>query len=417
MPAVITARRLRAYAPLIAICLWTVFAIDMATPGPLDRLGKVKGTDFVHFFVIGSIARDRRWSELFDANAQYARARVIAPGSHELLFVPVESPQLALLFAPLTTFGYTSALAIWLVLGVTIYIACCVLVWRDATALHAHRDIFIGACAACPGLFSAVLHGQTAWLSLACVVGALVAFRRSNTFTAGLSLGLLVFKPHWALAAVLVCACAREWRALAGAIVSALAETLLTAALVGGNVMLAYARVLRDLPVVAGLLEPRHSDSLRGFVQLFVPSPSMALVLYAAAALVTLLILARIPRADAAMDLRLASLVLAMVLVSPHVNVYDLLLLAPVCVMLANWCADRAGKTGSGSDDRAAWLPRLTVVLFLAPIGSGLPDVLRVPCTVGAMAGALLLVGYLLRRRIWFWMPWNAGDTSAAVGA
>src|ERR1700722_17387704 len=122
MPTVITARRLRAYATLVAVCLWTVFAIDMATPGPLDRLGKVKGTDFVHFYVIGSIAREGRWSELFDAGAQYARARMIAPGSHELLYVPVESPQLALLAAPLTTFGYTRALAIWLVLGVTIYI-------------------------------------------------------------------------------------------------------------------------------------------------------------------------------------------------------------------------------------------------------------------------------------------------------
>jgi hypothetical protein len=137
----------------------------------------------------------------------------------------------------------------------------------------------------------------------------------------------------------------------------------------------------------------------------------MALLLYAAAALVTLLILARIWRLGAPLDLRLAVLMIALVLVSPHVNAYDLLLLAPVSAMLAQSCLE------SGDDDGPRWLPRMAVVLFLVPMLSALPDVVRVPCTVGVMVATLVFVDYLLRRRIWFWMPWNAGDTSAAVGA
>jgi hypothetical protein len=345
---VINARRLRGYALVIAVSLWTVFAIDMATPGTIDRLGKVKGTDFVHFYVIGSIAREGRWNELFDMNAQHARAKSIAPGSQELLYVPVESPQIALLVAPLTVFGYTTALAIWLTLGAAIYAACCVALWRDAPALHSYHDAFIAAGAACPAFFVAVLHGQTAWFSLACSVGALAAFRRGRDFVAGLALGLLIFKPHWAVVAAIVCACVREWRAVAGVIVAAAVELALSTAVVGMNVMAMYARVLRDLPAIADLLEPQRGDSLRGFVQLFVPSPSMALLLYAAAALVTLLIRARIWRLGAPLDLRLAVLMIALVLVSPHVNAYDLLLLAPVSAMLAQSCLESGDDTVRG---------------------------------------------------------------------
>ena len=417
----ITVKRLRAYSTLIAVCLWTVFAIDFSVPGPMDRLGKVKGTDFLHFYVIGSIAREGRWSELYDAQAQLARAQAIASGSRDVVFVPVESPQLALLFAPLAALGYTTALFVWLAIGALLYAACCALLWRDARALHPHRYIVVAACAAFPGFLTAVLHGQTAWLSLACIVVALAALRRRHTFVAGLALGLFVFKPHWALVAGGLFFLAGEWRVVAGCAAAAIAQVAVTYAAVGSSVMLAYGRVLRSLPEVAGLLEPRPGDSLRGYVQAFVASPSVAFALYAAAALTAIALTIRIWRSQAPLDLRLASMVIATILVTPHVNAYDLLLLAPVCMLLANWCALPLPLRGL-DETRASTqgihaMPWLLALLFIAPILGAAPDAIRLQCSVGAMVAVLLLVDYLLSRRIWFWMPWNAGATSAAVGA
>jgi hypothetical protein len=409
---VLTLARLRAYATLIAIGLWTVFAIDFSVAGPLDRMGKVKGTDFLHFYVIGSIAREGRWSELYDASAQERRARATVPGSADVVFVPVESPQLALLISPLTAVSYTGALAIWLTLGAALYALACAALWRDAGSLHPYARLVMVACVAFPGLLTAILHGQTAWLSLACVVAALAALRRSRRFAAGLALGLLVFKPHWAAAAAVVFVFAAEWRVVAGIVAGAFVETVVTGTIAGWLVMASYARVLVNLPSVAGLLEPRLGDSLRGYVQLLVSSPAFSIAIFCVAATAAAVIAAAIWRSSVSIDLRLSSAVIAMMLINPHVNAYDLLLLAPVCLMLANWCVEQAGNGNAG----ICMMPALVAILFVSPVLGGVPDAVRLQCTAGAMCAVLVLV-YLLNRRISFWMFWNAGDTSAAVGA
>src|SRR5262249_3529127 len=61
-----TLKRVRRYALLAGIALWTVFAVDYATPGPLDRVGKIKGTDFVQFYATGSIVGEGHADRLYD---------------------------------------------------------------------------------------------------------------------------------------------------------------------------------------------------------------------------------------------------------------------------------------------------------------------------------------------------------------
>jgi glycosyl transferase family 87 len=385
---VITRKRLFAYATLIAAVLWTVWAIDVAIAGPLDRMGKVKGTDFIQFYAIGSIVHERRWDHLYDARTEAARTQAIAPTSRETLYLPIESPQMAIAFAPLAAFSYTTALTIWLALGALLYAGACALLWRDCQALRAQRAVVVAACAAFPGFFAAVLHGQTSWVSLLCVVAALAALRRGHRLAAGVALGLLVFKPHWALAAGAVFFFAGEWRVVAGIAGAAIAQTTLAYAVVGPAVMQAYWRTLRALPAIADLLEPTPGDSLRGYFQAIVPSPAAAVALYAAASLAAMVWTARFWRSDAHPDLRLASVVIAMILVSPHVNAYDLLLLAPVFFLVANWLVAH-GDAGA----RARAMPPLLALLFLAPMLGGLPAVIRLQCSAGAMAALLFVVG------------------------
>ena len=382
----ITLKRLRGYATVIAICLWTVWSVDFAIEGPIDRMGKVKGTDFLQFYVIGSVAHEHRWDDLYDVRAQSASTQALAPTSHETLFVPLQSPQMALLFAPLAVHGYTVALAMWLAATVLLYAACCLLMWRECEALHGHGYVVAASCLAFPGLFSVVLHGQMSGVSLACLVAALLALRHDRKFTAGLALGLLVFKPHWALAAGAVFLVAREWRVVAGVAIAAIGQVALTYAVVGSSVMNAYWRVLRSLPRIAELLEPRPGDSLKGFFQAFVPSQAVALALYGVAALVTLVLTARIWRSRASFEVRCSAVVLALVLTNPHVYAYDLLLLAPVYFLLTNWLAR------SAFDHRTEALPALLCLSFLAPLLTALPSVVRLLFSVGMPAAILLIL-------------------------
>jgi alpha-1,2-mannosyltransferase len=378
-------KRVQRYATVIAGCLWTIWLVDVCVPGPLDRLGKVKGTDFLHFYVIGAMARDGRNDLLYDARAQYDRSRAVVPGSDDF-YLPVESPQTALVVAPLTRYPYTIALALWLFTIVVFYACCCWAMWRQSPGLWRYRYAVVASCIAFPGLYSAVLHGQTSFVGLAALTAALLAVRRGWMLTAGLALGVLAFKPHWLLAACAVFLAAREWRVVAGAITSAIAQVGITALVVGTSTMSAYVGVLRSLPRIAPLLEPRSGDSLKSFFTVFIPFEWPALGLYVAAAGATLVIAARIWRSDARFEIRFAAVILALILICPHVNAYDLILLCPLYFLLAECIADGAFET------RRLALPLLLFASFLSPLLAALPAVIRLQFSVTAMAATLMVL-------------------------
>ena len=386
--SLITLERLRGYTTLLAICIWTIWVVDFSVPGPIDRLGKVKGTDFVHFYVTGSLVHEGRWEQLYDARAQFERASTVAPGSPDTVFIPIESPQTALLFAPLAAYPYPVALALWLAAILLLYALCCVMLWTLCDALHVHRFIVVTSCAAFPGLYSVVLHGQLSCLALACVTVALVALRRGRPLIAGLALGMLVFKPHWVVAAGAVFLFAREWRVVAGIVFGAVGQLALTSLVVGSQVMTAYGQALRSLPRIADMLEPRPGDSLRSLFKLFVPSPTVGMF-----ALATVFVVSTIWRSRASVEIRHAALVLALVLISPHVGPYDLVLLAPVYFLLANWLA------GAPDVNHGAVLVGLLSASFIAPLCGGLPAIIRIQLSVSAMAALLILLWRIVSER------------------
>ena len=70
-----TLKRIRVYAPVIAITLWSVWIIDVSGAGVVDRLGKLKGTDFIQFYIGGSFLLEGRADLLYDARAQTRKLR------------------------------------------------------------------------------------------------------------------------------------------------------------------------------------------------------------------------------------------------------------------------------------------------------------------------------------------------------
>ena len=86
----------------------------------------------------------------------------------------------------------------------------------------------------------------------------------------------------------------------------------------------------------------------------------------------------------------LSAIVLAMVLISPHVNAYDLILLAPVFFLLANWLVLSPGETRRRA--LSAWL----CLLMAAPVVGALPAIVRLQFSVTAMAAILFLLWRLV---------------------
>ena len=89
----LTTRRLRVHGLLLAVSLWSVYVWDVATPGLRDRNGLLKGTDFLHFYTIGYIARVGHGSDLYEMNAQAALAHKLVPESAGIFYLPLYGPQ------------------------------------------------------------------------------------------------------------------------------------------------------------------------------------------------------------------------------------------------------------------------------------------------------------------------------------
>jgi alpha-1,2-mannosyltransferase len=396
-----TLKRIRAYATLIAATLWTMWVVDFSRQGVVDRLGKIKGTDFLQFYVAGSFIREGRVNELYDLQPLYARAQAIVPGSRDTIYAPMQSPQTLLALSPVSAFSYPVAVTIWIVVIALLYTASCAITWRYCTGLHRHRYETIACAIAFPGLFSTVLHGQTSAVALLAVTAALFALRHGRPFVAGLAVGCLAFKPHWLLAAGAVFVALREWRVVFGALMGAAAQFGVTWFLMGQAVMAAYWRTLQTVQRLGDLLGPYPGDSLRSFFKVFVPSETGAMIVYLLCAVGTLYVAMRVWRSGASFELRSSGVVLATLLVSPHAFPYDLILLAPVFFLLANWLADHPSYQASRA------LSVTLCALFVAPLLRVLPAPVRLQCSVTAMA--LLLA--------WLWQTARSGETLSASPA
>jgi hypothetical protein len=394
----LTAHRIRVHGLLLAVCLWSVYAADLATPGLRDRNGLIKGTDFLHFYTLGSLARQGRGDLLYDMPAQSDLLRKLVPEAAGNVYVPLYGPQVSLLFAPLARLPYGWALTVWLALNVLLYGRCCYAVWKRCPNLQAGRRTVLILAIAFPGFFHLIAWGQTSGLALALLTLAYLALRNRQHFLAGLAIGSLAFKPQLGLAAAVVFILACEWKVLAGAIAAALLQLAAAWLHYGTQVMRDYVRALMNVNDVLALLEPRayQMHSLRAFWSLLIPWPDIALILYLISAVAVLAVAVRCWKTQAPLAIRYSVLLLASVLVAPHLTVYDLVILAPAFLLLGDW----AIEPGAGPLSAATRL-LLYLCYFLFLLGP-LVQFTHLQLSVLAMLALM-------------WTAWRVSSMSSAV--
>ena len=395
----LTARRVRIHGLLLAVCLWTVYAVDMSVPGLLDRNGLVKGTDFLHFYTLGNLGLRGRGDLLYNMRAQAQLAREWVAQAPNSLYVPLYGPQMSLFFAPFARLPYGWALAAWLAVNALIYAFCCHAVWKCCPSLQADRWTVLILAVAFPGFFHLMAWGQTSGLALLCFTLAYLALRRDRTLLAGLAIGSVIFKPQLGLAAAAVFVFAREWKIVAGAVAAASIQLAAAWMHYGTEVMRAYFRALMHLREVLPLLEPRlyQTHSLRSFWSLLLPWPRVVFALYAVSALGILVLAIQCWRRKAPLSIRFSALLFATVLVSPHLTVYDLVILAPAFLLLGDWAlAHREQHVGL----RVQQLMYICYLLFLM---GPLARMTHLQLSVAAMTALLWICWHISSLKLSSW--------------
>ncbi len=386
----LTARRLRAHGLILALCLWLLYGWNIATPGLRDRAGNLKGTDFLHFYALGLLANSHRGADLYDMNAQAALAVRHVPESASLQYLPLYPPQVSLLFGPLARLPYGWALAIWWSFGAMLYGVCCFGIWRACPNLRDHGGTVVILAAGFPAFVHLIAWGQTSALALACFTLVFFMLRGGRSFAAGLILGCLIFKPQLGLAAAVVFLSMRAWRVLGGGVLSAAAQLAVGVTFYGVDPLRRWVQMIAHVGAVWPWLEPRpyQTHSLRTFWAMLIPWASFASGLYILSAIVVLaLTIACWRRGESVpLALRYSALLLATVLVAPHLTVYDLVILAPAFLLLADWLVAHVPDSSSGM------LATLLYFAYLLPLAGPLARWTHVQLSVVVMAAALFVV-------------------------
>lgn len=386
----LTPRRIRAQAIVLALCLWGVCAVDYATPGVFDRAGNIKFQDFIQFPIAARLVAQGRAGELYDDRVLAEGIRAIVGRETTVYLQYFYGPQVALPFVPILRFSFLTQAEIWMALSLAIYFGCVYLLRKSCRALHPYAGLVAICAIAYPPLFSFFVRGQLSAVVLLCFTLAFLAFVKRRDWLAGIALGFLVFKPQLLVAIPLVLLLARSWKALAGLVISASAQLFSTLAWFGPEVMRLYFRMLIHSASAPGATElslsPIQMHSLRAFWVLLIPWPRIVWVLYALSSLAVILIAAAVWKSSSPLSLRFSALVLAVVLVNPHLYIYDLLALAPAVLLLADWIIDHPHHLS---------VPSMRLLLYLAfvlPLFGPLSRWTHVQLSVAAFAILLWLV-------------------------
>ncbi len=371
--------------------VWIVAAVVSFT-GSSDRgiAGPLKGADFVQFYTLGHLASAHRIEPMYDA-ALYHRAQVeLIPESRPEIYPPVYPPQAAVMFAPVAGLSYQRALLIWSLLTIGGYTLIVWSTWKAVAHLLPDRTFVIAAAAAFPPFWSLVLHGQVTLILLAAFWAGWLALERHRHWLAGFAFGLLAIKPQFGIPlAVVVVACG-EWRMLAGAVSSVVAQAAAVWLILGADAISGFAESIPTTIAYADLLEakPFMSHSLRAVTRL---APNwIGVPLWAILAAVVLWYTVRVWKSAAPIRVRLGVVVLAAALVNPHMIIYDLTVLALPLLWLGSYMQEPVRQEQAGPYWSAVyWFFVTTFIPTAAAIG--------LQASVFVMVGLLVLVGRAVR--------------------
>lgn len=385
-------KRVRGHALVIAAGLWLASSWTVATPGLFDRNGILKGVDFLQFYVAGRVVANGHASSLYDWPAFARELSGSVAGLGDTLFLSVYPPVLAVLFAPLGRLGYGTALVAWSAVSAGVYALSLAAVFRSCTILHPHRGTYVLAAAGFVPFQQLILHGQVGSLVLGLFVAAWLALRRGRLFWVGLSLGLLILKPQFGIAAVLGFICTWSVSLLIGAVTGAVLAIAGTLPFVGTAGWLAYVQKVPVILQSEDVFEPKlwQMHNLKAAIGLLLGTGALGTLVYVLAAAATVVVVRQAWKASADPDLRAATLVLGVALVNPHLYVYDLLIVALPLVLIVTWTLRHPTSTATPAaralSHALCWVPLLGPLAAITHVQLTAPLLVLLLVSVKALA-------------------------------
>lgn len=301
----------------------------------IDLSMKPVGSDFLTYWAASKVARTQHPVAVFSREAMSAVEREVigAEISPKIWNYP---PSFLLMVLPLSLLPYLLSFLSWLA------VTCC-------GYLYAIRRIIPNNPASWlfllfPGVVANFLYGQNGFLSTTFMGLGLVLLDR-YPFAGGSVLGLLSYKPQLAFLIPVALAAGRCWKALAGALFSAIGLALGSLFLLGREVWLGF---FNNLSSAAGLMDRAHlwekMPTIFAGARSAGASHQLAMVIQAISTALAIIAVARVWSWGGPMPRRGAVLACGVIFATPYAFAYDLTILALPFAWLG-WEAYKNGVT------------------------------------------------------------------------
>jgi alpha-1,2-mannosyltransferase len=373
-------RRLRDYSTMLIAAYAAVAIWALAGHGIDDPAGRPVGTDFLSFWTVSSALHHGQEAAIYAPERLMQLEHAADPGSDDGFYAWAYPPIALLLVYPLALLPYLWSLALWLALGLGLYLA---VLWRIMP-----RPLTLWAGLAFPAVFVTAGHGQNGLLS-AGLLGWALLLLPARPWLSGVLIGLLGYKPQLGLLIPFALAAGGQWRAIAAAALTGVGLSTATLVLFGAA---PWSDFLASLPATRAMLElglvPYYKlQSVFAATRLLGggvgPAYALQGIVTAGAAALT----AWAWRKPADQDLKNATLMTASLLATPFMLDYDMALLAPP----AAWLIKRISR-----GEALPWEKLILAAVCLAPIASrGLGYATHI--LVAPAAEALLLLAIAIR--------------------
>ncbi|HET7888530.1 MAG TPA: glycosyltransferase family 87 protein [Bradyrhizobium sp.] len=332
----LTAARARAYS-LILLCLCIAATVGwiVLSDGLIDHNGKPIGTDFSSFYAAGSLALEGHAANAYIPALHYAREQSLF-GEATPYYSWNYPPVFLLIAAPLALLPYPLALAVFQASGFLLYLSVIATILapvRPRNPVIARN--WLPVAAAYPAVFINLGHGQNGFLTAGLLGAALAALERP--VLSGLCIGLLSYKPQFALVIPIALLAAGCWGVIVSAaltVVTLIAASCFAFGIDSWTAFIGSTGTSRKVLLEQGAAGFEKLQSAFAAVRLWGGSVPLAYAVQSVVSALAVLATAWAWRASNDRALKAALLVCATALTSPHLLDYDLVLLAPALAFL-----------------------------------------------------------------------------------
>lgn len=321
-----------AMSTVILPCWWSIFRDHNPSCSAYKP-------DFVSLYTGAVLMRTDR-AALYDLEKQRLVQQPIDPTRGSWVLPFFYPPFFAVALLPLASLSFSAAFVTMTLLNLALLLAAVTILVRKLRLNRQQTNWLMLSTLCNYGVHYALLEAQTSFIALMLLVLFVMALQDSARGRAGTWASLMVFKPQLAVAPFLVLFGKKKWRDLGFTLVIIVLLGVVSLAAVGGDGVRAYLDLSRRAAAGDEFLhiQPEGMHNLRALAYFFFAPPWREFIWWSVTLAAVVLIYIKSRPIDMSAGISFTdwiSILLAGVLIAPHLHSHDLtLLIVPAAFIL-----------------------------------------------------------------------------------